>query len=466
MKKLIYILLFLFPVIAIAQQPWYKYSPMDYAWKNVGNAGFSAGEVMFTSLALSSSGQPYVAYQDLANSQKVTVMKFDGTNWVNLGSAGFSAGEADYTSLSFSPSGQPYVAYEDWGNSQKTTVMMFNGTNWVNVGNAGFSAGEDDFISLAFNPADSLPYVAFANEVNLISNKATVMKFNGTNWVDVGNSDFSAGNTLNESLAFSPIDSMPYVAFSDFGSGFSGKATVMKFNGTNWVYLGSEGFSAGVASYISLSINPSDGTPYVAFTDGANSAKATVMKFDGTNWMNVGNADFTTGSVSCISLAFSPTDSLPYITYSDGGDSSKATVMKFFDNNWVSVGPADFSAAQALNTSIAFSPSGQPFVAYIDEGDSGKATVMYYDAHAGIEELQSSQISIYPNPATDKITVELSGMTQGGNLTIGDIEGQQLLTRQIAEPKTQIDISNLPSGIYFVRITNEMTAEVGKFVKQ
>ena len=140
--------------------------------------------------------------------------------------------------------------------------------------------------------------------------------------------------------------------------------------------------------------------------------------------------------------------------------------MKFFDNNWVSVGPADFSAAQALNTSIAFSPSGQPFVAYIDEGDSGKATVMYYDAHAGIEELQSSQISIYPNPATDKITVELSGMTQGGNLTIGDIEGQQLLTRQIAEPKTQIDISNLPSGIYFVRITNEMTAEVGKFVKQ
>ncbi len=43
---------------------------------------------------------------------------------------------------------------------------MFNGTNWVNVGNAGFSAGEDDFISLAFNPADGLPYVAFPNGVN------------------------------------------------------------------------------------------------------------------------------------------------------------------------------------------------------------------------------------------------------------------------------------------------------------
>jgi hypothetical protein len=57
-------------------------------------------------------------------------------------------------------------------------------------------------------------------------------------------------------------------------------------------------------------------------------------------------------------------------------------------------------------------------------------------------------------------------MTQGGNLTIVDIEGQELITRQITEPKTQIDISNLPSGVYFVRLINDKTVEVGKFVKE
>jgi hypothetical protein len=46
------------------------------------------------------------------------------------------------------------------------------------------------------------------------------------------------------------------------------------------------------------------------------------------------------------------------------------------------------------------------------------------------------------------------------------MEGQQLITRQLTEPKTQIDISNLPSGVYFVRVTNDKTVEVGKITKE
>jgi hypothetical protein len=45
MKNLFYILMFLFPVVAGAQQGWYKSSPLDYMWQNVGNAGFSADTV-------------------------------------------------------------------------------------------------------------------------------------------------------------------------------------------------------------------------------------------------------------------------------------------------------------------------------------------------------------------------------------------------------------------------------------
>ncbi len=67
MKKLLYLLMFVFPIAICAQQPWYKSSPLDYIWQNVGNAGFSAGGTKYASLAISPSGQPYVVYQDYGN---------------------------------------------------------------------------------------------------------------------------------------------------------------------------------------------------------------------------------------------------------------------------------------------------------------------------------------------------------------------------------------------------------------
>ena len=53
-----------------------------------------------------------------------------------------------------------------------------------------------------------------------------------------------------------------------------------------------------------------------------------------------------------------------------------------------------------------------------------------------------------------------------GSVSIFGIAGQELITCQITEPKTQLDISNLSGGVYFVRVTGERTVEVGKFIKQ
>ncbi len=51
MKKLLYLLFFFLPVVVSAQFNLYKDSPLDYAWKYVGNADFSAGDAFFTKIA-------------------------------------------------------------------------------------------------------------------------------------------------------------------------------------------------------------------------------------------------------------------------------------------------------------------------------------------------------------------------------------------------------------------------------
>jgi hypothetical protein len=247
-------------------------------WAAVGSASFSSGSISYPAIAMNSAGAPYVAFGDGSNGYKSTVMEYTAagaTGWVTVGSAGFSAGQAFYNSLVFNGN-TPYLAFEDYGNSQKATVMMYNGSAWVNVGNPGFSAGQALYISLAFNN-NGQPYVSYADAAN--GQKATVMMYNGSSWVNVGNPDFSAGQvSVNIPIAFN--NGAPYVAYADGGNGY--KVTVMAFNGSSWVNVGNPGFSTGnVSSYDrSLSLAFNNGIPYVYYPDGVNGSKAVVMAFE------------------------------------------------------------------------------------------------------------------------------------------------------------------------------------------
>ena len=86
----------------------------------------------------------------------------------------------------------------------------------------------------------------------------------------------------------------------------------------------------------------------------------------------------------------------------------------------------------------------------------------------GVDEIsgKSTDMNVYPNPASDFITVDASLIQTKCQLSILNLSGQELIARQITEPKTQIDISSLPSGVYFVRLTSDKTVSTGKFIKQ
>jgi len=73
-----------------------------------------------------------------------------------------------------------------------------------------------------------------------------------------------------------------------------GKATVKKYDGNNWVDVGTAGFSAGSASFTSITLDE-NGIPFVAYVDYANGQKATVMKFAG----NTLTAPTVTASANC-----------------------------------------------------------------------------------------------------------------------------------------------------------------------
>jgi len=424
-----------------------SFSVSAQSWQTLGSAQFSPGNVGFLSSSINSLGTPYVAFQDNVNSSKTTVMKFDGASWVLVGSAGFSAGSASWQSIAIDNSGTPYVAYQDMGNSSKTTVIKFGGTGWVVVGTAGFSAGTAMHQSLAIDN-NGIPYVAYSE-----GGFVKVMKFDGINWVNVG-STVSTGSGEFPSLAIDN-NNVPYVAYQDDDN--SQKLTVKKFNNTNWVTVGTENFSTGLADYISLAIN-SLGVPYVAYGDGSIGGEATVATFNGSAWTTVGSSGFSTGSIASMQIKFD--NNVPYVAFSNIGTTYKTDVMKFDGSNWVGVGTPNL-----LANGWAFSHDMEIYngIIYVSYIDGNKATTITYDNTVSLKETFDSDINkltIFPNPVNDILQVDSEFEIQ--KISISSVDGKFIKSCT----ENSVSISELSTGIYIVQVETTNGLITKRFVKK
>jgi len=81
-------------------------------------------------------------------------------------------------------------------------------------------------------------------------------------------------------------------------------------------------------------------------------------------------------------------------------------------------------------------------------------------------EKNNSLMCIYPNPANDKIMIEIPGIPIQSTLSIINSNGQEVLKQPIHNNKTQINISHFSSGIYFVKLINDKQVEVRKIIKK
>ncbi|MEO5893989.1 MAG: M36 family metallopeptidase [Ferruginibacter sp.] len=73
---------------------------------------------------------------------------------------------------------------------------------------------------------------------------------------------------------------------------------------------------------------------------------------------------------------------------------------------------------------------------------------------------------VFPNPANKSVTVSMSDFKSTADLLLYDIYGKLLLKQRARKSDTQVDISNLPSGTYIIRVKNNGKETNLKIVKQ
>jgi len=97
-----------------------------------------------------------------------------------------------------------------------------------------------------------------------------------------------------------------------------------------------------------------------------------------------------------------------------------------------------------------------------DAASHVSATPEYY-----VEKLARVEIKIYPNPATEKITLAISNMEnlQTGMLQLHSLSGQLLQTYPVQSETTIISLVGLAKATYFLKVQINEKTENWKIIK-
>lgn len=73
--------------------------------------------------------------------------------------------------------------------------------------------------------------------------------------------------------------------------------------------------------------------------------------------------------------------------------------------------------------------------------------------------------SVYPNPATDQLNIEMDiNLNENPEMMIRSVDGRTIKRERISNRFTNIDLSNVPSGLYMIEFRTNNSIESGKLI--
>ena len=123
--------------------------------------------------------------------------------------------------------------------------------------------------------------------------------------------------------------------------------------------------------------------------------------------------------------------------------------------------PTYFQVPEAGTTLLP----GVHFIQYFAQDFFGNSINANFDLtvefSVGDAELSKSEFSIYPNPANESFMIELRAGLQGPlNISIIDVQGKLVHQFIATSNRTEVDVSMLEDGMYFLNLLNSQNGEV------
>jgi trimeric autotransporter adhesin len=278
-------------------------------------------------------------------------------------------------------------------------------------------------------------------EVGGVANTQFLAKWDGTSWSPVG-TGISGGN-----VNFNSVNALSYNGGSLYiGSNFenmnniSDADYILKWNGTNYEAVGnSNGYMGAV---FDIDFSPS-GELHI----GGEFVQGRIAKFNGTSWEIIG------GGVNQVVNSIEFFNNELYIGgnfTNAGGDENADYIAKLEGSTWVNV-------AGGFNQKVNKLASSDKLYAVGHFTDVGGNTAVDYIAvlgsgsSANIFELDNSKFSVFPNPTSSVINVEVE---KASSYQITNLLGSIVKEGLLDSGKNHLNIESLAKGNYLLKVEN------------
>jgi hypothetical protein len=143
----------------------------------------------------------------------------------------------------------------------------------------------------------------------------------------------------------------------------------------------------------------------------------------------------------------------------NGFDRSKAYISHFINGSWDAMAAtnaiAEANGMYGLKKTNITSLS--PFAVF------DQSTTTGIDVSSSIT--TKTGFSIYPNPVSDNLLIESTILPANSILRICDINGKTLSTIKLNDMKTMVPVTNLKPGCYYIKMSDQNSETVAKFIK-
>ena len=485
MKRIVFILLAIINSSVLFSQ---------YNWVQIGQSllGDNANDQAGRSVSINSKGD--IVAMGIYNSdgasgtQSGVVKVFNDINgsWSQIGNpiSGEVSGDWSGWSVCLDSTGNTLaigaIRNDGGGNSSGHVRVYVNvNNNWLQIGQDidGDSAGDNSGYSVNLS-ADGLTLAigSIGNEfIGAEAGQVRVFELINNVWTPVGQDLYGETWYANFGTSVKLSNDGSILAIGAAGQQ-AGKGYVYVYENINnvWTQIGQSIIGEANDDLFGHDLSLSDNGKIIAIGarqndgNGNNAGQVRIFEYNGTNWIQLGQTlnGTSSGDKFGISVSLNSLGNLVAVGATNNGengvDAGQVKIYEYINTNWT-LASQNINGADSIDhcgSSVSMNSNGNRVAIgsqYNSDNGLFSGNVRVFEtSFLNIKNNSLNEFIIYPNPSTGLIYIKQEQNIER-TVAITDIAGKIIITNTISNYNTNIDLSDLKSGVYFIKISSKNT---------